>query len=182
MIPVTDSGNLKRTYLYQWIKVRKIIESDETGATASSIFLLPGSNDVLIRTGTTTLSHPGNVFFRGLIEAKHKEFRSGSERTQAYLAEGVVEEIERLGGRFLTRDSRGYWTQLNDRSQIVFKVEVSIRDFKVKVRARKNVQTTNSSTHNFQRQDGKIGKRKRLANCVEDNDGSDGLEICACAC
>ena len=175
MIPITDSGNIKRTYWYQWIKVRRIIESKENAndADVGSIILLPGSNDVLIRTGTTTLSHPGNVFFRGLIEMKHNEFRLGSEFTQAFLAEDVVEEIERLKGRFLTWDSQGYWTELRYRSQIIFKVEVSIRDFKVKVRARKNMQTTNSSTHKFERQDGNGGKRKKKSNNNDVNESGD---------
>jgi hypothetical protein len=82
MIPITDSGKVKRAYLYQWIKVRKIIESKdnvENRDYGNSIILLSGSNDVLIRTGTTTLSHPGNVFFRGLTEMKHKEFRSAEK-------------------------------------------------------------------------------------------------------
>lgn len=164
MIPITDSGNVKRAYLYQWIKVRKIIESKENveNREYGSIILLPGSNDVLIRTGTTTLSHPGNAFFRSLIEMKHIEFRSGSEFTQAFLAEHVVKEIERLNGRFLTWDSRGYWTELRDRRQVKFKVEISIRDFKVKIKARKNEQSAHSSTHSFEHQDGNRGKRKKL--------------------
>lgn len=185
MIPITDSGNVKRAYLYQWIKVRKIIESKENveNTDYGSIILLPGSNDVLIRTGTTTLSHPGNVFFRGLIEMKHNEFRSGSEFTQAFLAGHVVEEIERLNGRFLTWDTRGYWTVLRDRRQILFKVEISIRDFKVKIKARKNVQSAHSSTHSFEHQDGNRGKRKKLLMDVDrtqdSSDENSGPSSCA---
>lgn len=131
-----------------------------------SIVLLPNSNDVLIRAGTTTLSHPGNVFFRGMIEMKHIEFRSGSEFTQAFLAENVVEEIERLKGRFLAWDNRGYWTELRDRSQIIFKVEISIRDFNAKLKARKNVQNTHSSTNSFEGQDDSRKKRKKTSRNV----------------
>ena len=172
-IPITDSGNIKKTYLYQWIKVRKMIEAAED----DSMILLPRSNDVLIRTGTTTLSHPGNMFFRGLIEMKHHQFRAGSAFTQAVLAEDIVEEIEGLNGRFLAWDSRGYWTELLDRDQILFKVEVSIRDFKVKIKARKQVQTNDSSTNRFKQQDGSRRKRKKtLIDCTGNskNSGSDG--------
>jgi len=185
MIPITDTGNVKRTYLYQWIKVRKSIESNENaGATKSqTMILLPRSNDVLIRTGTTTLSHPGNVFFRGLIEMKHEEFRSGSEFTQSFLAEDIVEEIERLKGHFLTWDSRGFWTDLRDRNQIIFKVEVSIRDFKVKLKARKNVQIAHSSTNRFQLQHESRTKRTKLLNDINDSSNSnEDSGLCSYSC
>ena len=184
MIPITDSGNIKRTYLYQWIKVRKIIESNENagGTESQTMVLLPRSNDVLIRTGTTTLSHPGNVFFRGLIEMKHEEFRSGSKVTQSVLAEDIVEEIERLKGHFLTWDSRGFWTELRDRNQIIFKVEVSIRDFKVKLKARKNLQITDSSTNRFEQLGGSTKRRKKLLEGQKDSSESDeDLGLCSCA-
>mmetsp|Transcript_5055 Transcript_5055/g.10465 ORF Transcript_5055/g.10465 Transcript_5055/m.10465 type:complete len:487 (-) Transcript_5055:248-1708(-) len=163
-IPITDTGNIKRLYLYQWINVRKRIESKQNDFR--SIVLLPNSNDVLIRAGTTTVSHPGNVFFRGMIEIKHFEFRSGSEFTQASLAENIVEEIERLKGRFLAWDNRGYWTELRDRSKIIFKVEISIRDFNATLKARKNLQNTHSSTKSFGGQDGSRQKRKKTSRNV----------------
>ena len=165
--------------MYQWIKVRKLIESKQKvgGGNDESIVLLPDSNDVLIRTGTTTLSHPGNVFFRGLIEKKHCEFRAGSGFTQAFLAENVVEEIERLKGRFLKWDNRGYWTEFQDRKQIIFKVEISIRDFKKKIKARKNVQTNHSNTKRFEGQDGVRRKRKKLSNGNCDGNGITSSEF-----
>jgi len=164
MIPITDTGNIKRTYLYQWIKVRKIIESKDNlnDLEGGSIILLPASKDVLIRTGTTTISHPGNEYFRGMIERKHNDFRSGSEFTLSFLAQDIVEEIERLEGRFLKWDSRGFWTELTDRSQIIFKVEISIRDFKVRSKAKMNLQTNDSSTTSFKLEDGRKGKRKKV--------------------
>ena len=182
-IPITNSGNIKRTFLYQWIKVRKIIELNEASEMKDSIIILPGSNDVLIRCGTTTVSHPGNVFFRGLIELKHEECKSGSEHTQAFLAERIVEEIERLGGRFLQWENLGYWTELKERKQILFKVEVSIRDFKAKMKAITNQQSPNSSTHSFRGQDGSTRKRKNISSEGFDaTDSSAVSESCFCAC
>ena len=172
-IPITDTGNIKKLYLYQWIKVRKMIETKKSnsGEGEESIVLLPNSNDVLIRAGTTTLSHPGNVFFRGMIEMKHLEFRAGSEFTQAFLAENIVEEVERLKGRFLAWNNRGFWTELRDRNKIIFKVEISIRDFNAKRKTRKNVQRNNSSTTIFERQDGIRRKRTKTSrNALDVND------------
>ena len=115
------------------------------------------------------MSHPGNVFFRGMVEMKHSEFREGSQFTQSLLAQAVVEEIERLGGRFLTWNNMGYWTELHDRRQVIFKVEVSIRDVKTKIRARKNPQITYSSTNRFEKQDGTGRKRKATCDCKSDS-------------
>ncbi len=186
-IPITDTGNIKKLHLSQWIKVRKMIESkgNTRGEGDESIILLPNSNDVLIRAGTTTLSHPGNVFFRGMIEMKHLEFRAGSEFTQAFLAENIVEEVERLKGRFLAWDNRGFWTELRDRSQIIFKVEISIRDFNSKIKARKNVQNNKSSTSSFEQQDSTRRKRKKTSRNTADvnySTSSVSEEDSGCAC
>mmetsp|Transcript_27936 Transcript_27936/g.75956 ORF Transcript_27936/g.75956 Transcript_27936/m.75956 type:complete len:329 (+) Transcript_27936:479-1465(+) len=184
MIPLTDSGNVKRTYLYQWIRVRKLIEQEQT-CSKDSIILMPRSNDVLFRSGTTTMAHPGNVFFRSLIELKHHEFRSGSGFTQAILAEDIVKVIERLDGRFLKWHNQGYWTELKDRGQILFKTEVSIRDFKSRIKATKNRQNSHSVTCSFERQDGSKRKRRKKSSdrsALGDSLAEAESTLCAFAC
>ena len=182
MIPITDSGNIKKTHLYQWIKVRKFLESEDTTNSdgEDSIILLPNSNDVLFRSGTTTSAHPGNAFFRGLIEMKHDEFKSGSLSTQAVLAEDIVKEIEQLNGSFLQWDSRGYWTKMKSRRKILFKVEVAIRDFKGRATTSSNRQSVQSSTYSFQRQDGSVAKRRKKSQTTTDSDGSMETELIGC--
>eukprot|EP00536_Pseudo-nitzschia_multiseries_P017357 jgi/Psemu1/248104/estExt_Genewise1.C_15140004 len=183
MMPLTDSGNIKRTYLYQWIKVRKLIESEHANFRKNEdlIILLPSSNDVLFRSGTTTMIHPGNAFFRSLIELKHNERRSGSEFTQAILAEDVVKEIERLNGRFLKWDNQGYWTELEERSKVLFKTEVSIRDFKSRVRKRKNRQNSRSVACSFKSEDGCQAKRRKGSNDSFDQGCCREKESTSCA-
>ncbi len=110
------------------------------------------------------------MFFRGMIEEKHNELRLGSQCTQGFLAETIVKEIERLNGRFLSWDKRGYWMKLREREQIIFKVEVSIRDFKTKIKARANPQNNHSSTNRFEKQDGTGGKRKLISICNGDTE------------
>jgi len=114
ILPITHSGNVKRTCLYRWIRVRQFLESGQKLIGTSnirsddSIILLPRSNDVLFRTGTTATAHPGNAHFRSLIELKYEEVILGCELTQAILAEEIVREIERMNGRFLKWDNRGH--------------------------------------------------------------------------
>ena len=168
LIPLTDTGNIKTTYLKQWMKLRRIVEvmkmteGDEDNSV--SIIECPGSNDVVFRSGTSMSCHPGNVRFRCLVESKHEIPSIVSQTTQAELAEQLIEEIEARGGRFLKWDNRGYWTELTDRLQIHTKVALSIRDFKYKTKAQRNRQTNQSYTYLFQCQDG--NKRRRT------NDGS----------
>eukprot|EP00536_Pseudo-nitzschia_multiseries_P019255 jgi/Psemu1/316822/fgenesh1_kg.4241_\ len=95
-----------------------------------------------------------------MIESKHENPCVVSQTTQAELAEQLIDDIEAAGGRFLEWDNRGYWTEIRDRLRIYTKVALSIRDFKYKTKARKNVQANRSYTYLFQGQDG--NKRKRM--------------------
>jgi len=176
LIPLTDTGNIKTTYLKQWMKLRRIIEVMKMteGANDNSISIIecPGSNDVVFRSGTSMSCHPGNVRFRCMVESKHEIPSVVSQTTQAELAEQLIEEIEACEGRFLKWDNRGYWTELKDRLQIHTKVALSIRDFKYKTKAQRNRQTNQSYTYLFQCQDGNKRKRKidghqdkEIANC-----------------
>lgn len=180
LIPLTDTGNIKTTYLKQWMKLRRIIEVMKMteGADKNSVSIIecPGSNDVVFRSGTSMSCHPGNVRFRCMVESKHDTPSIVSQTTQAELAEQLIEEIESRGGRFLKWDNRGYWTELKDRLQIHTKVALSIRDFKYKSKAQKNRQTNQSYTYLFQCQDG--NKRRRTSD--DSSQGSQGSEITNC--
>lgn len=172
LIPLTDTGNIKTTYLKQWMKLRRIVEvmkmTEEGSDNSVSIIECPGSNDVVFRSGTSMVCHPGNVRFRCMVESKHEVPSIVSQTTQAELAEQLIEEIEARGGRFLKWDNRGYWMELKDRLQIHTKVALSIRDFKYKTKAQRNRQTNQSYTYLFQCQDG--NKRRRT------NDGPGSAE------
>jgi len=163
LIPLTDTGNIKTTYLKQWMKLRRMIEvmkvTEGTDDTFVSIIECPGSNDVVFRSGTSMSCHPGNVRFRCLVESKHEIPSIVSQTTQAELAEQLIEEIEVVGGRFLKWDNRGYWEEIKDRLAIHTKVALSIRDFKYKTKAQRNRQTNQSYTYLFQCQDG--NKRRK---------------------
>lgn len=176
LIPLTDTGNIKTTYLKQWMKLRRIIEvmkmTEGANNNSASIIECPGSNDVVFRSGTSMSCHPGNVRFRCMVESKHEVPAIVSQTTQAELAEQLIEEIESRGGRFLKWDNRGYWSELKDRLQVHTKVALSIRDFKYKTKAQKNRQTSHSYTYLFQNQDG--NKRRK----TDDDSRGPGLTEC----
>lgn len=170
LIPLTETGNIKTTYLKQWMKLRRRIEVmkmiEAANDNSVSIIECPGSNDVVFRSGTSMSCHPGNVHFRYMVESKHEIPSLVSKTTQAELAEQLIREIEASGGRFLKWDNIGYWTELKDPLQIHTKVALSIRDFKYKTKAQKNRQTNQSYTYLFQCQDG--NKRKRTQDDPQD--------------
>ncbi|VEU42654.1 unnamed protein product [Pseudo-nitzschia multistriata] len=137
LTPLTDSGNIKTMYLKQWLRLRKIIETGITpsGVKTSTVSIIecPGSNDVIFRPGTSMLCHPGNVAFRGLIEAKQNRITVKRAEKEEVALE-IIQEVRSTGGRFLMWDNGGWWSELNDIPLISVKISISYRDFKTKVK------------------------------------------------
>jgi len=182
LIPITDSGNVKTTYLKQWLRLRKIMEVGflPSGVEAHNISIIecPRSNDVIFRPGTSMLCHPGNVFFRGLIEAKQDRITVKRVEKQEVALE-IIHEVGQTGGRFLMWDNGGWWSEMDDIAVIIDKIVISYRDFKTKVkllfqqnkhkqqqgRQRQKEQELDCSTFAFVQQDGKKRKRSHAAVC-----------------
>lgn len=155
LIPLTDTGNVKTVYLKQWMKVRKVIDAMNVESIRFSVPAIecPGSHDVIFRSGTSISCHPGNARFRGLMEGQLASLiRSkalGGKVTHSELADQLISEITKVGGRFLKWDTKGgYWTEICDPIQIHTKIVLSIRDFKYKTRMQRANQQSNHS-HTF---------------------------------
>lgn len=168
MIPITDTGNIKLTFLRQWIKLRTILERKDNFGTSGTlddpgkIVEFPGSSDVLYRTGTTTKCHPGNAAFREMIESKIENGKIFSEISLSLLADALIKEfLEIRSGRFLKWDSRGFWVVLSDRSQINVKVAATIRDFNRWKAVKSDVQNLDSSKGTSEVE--KDAKRRRMS-------------------
>lgn len=184
-IPITETGNIKTKNLFQWIRVRKYLESlrgfhpsnvysDSESSAGSTVHLTidcPNMNDVIFRGKHAYLSHPGNAMFRGLIESRYEEhIKLKTTDAKVQVTWGIIEEVEKKRGRFLVWDNNGCWREMTDRMQIRTKVAGALKDHKRRLRARKNLQDTQSSTYQFERQDNKNKKRKVDAhNSDEDN-------------
>ena len=151
LLPISQTGNIKRTSLLHWIRLRGMIESqqqqlkdygisdditDNDPIDALSAIECPNLNDVIFRTGKSYMCHPGNVMFRSLIEAKLDEHFSSSRKEKAAIAWWIVEQVEMKKGRFLKWDKRGWWTEFEDRSEIRYKIPTYFRDFSRNVKAR----------------------------------------------
>ena len=200
LIPLTDTGNVKTTYLRQWIKVRKILDANyhhdnnihhigndssndssissggSSGGGDQTVIECPGSHDVVFRPGTSLSCHPGNARFRGFLETLTVVPSELTEKmTQSELAERVIEEITRTGGRFLRWEHTDcYWTELHDPVQIHTKVFLSMRDFKYRARTHRRIRQlqTSSERHAYlfcqdseYRSAATTSKRKRCNDC-----------------
>jgi len=143
VLPISQEGVIKTSVLQQWIRVRKSIENrsqdrDDADGPLDQTIECPNMNDIIFRTGKSYVCHPGNVMFRSLIESKTDEHFAASRSEKAVIAWWIVREVERRGGRFLRWDSRGWWTEIKDRSEIRYKIPTYFRDFRRNMKARRN--------------------------------------------
>jgi hypothetical protein len=90
----------------------------------------PGSRDVIFRKGPTYKNNPGNMYFRELIEATHKEHTKASRKGKCRITWNILNEIEAQGGRFLDWSmSREMWVVAKDREKIRKKVAACYKQY-----------------------------------------------------
>lgn len=189
VLPLTETGDVKAKESADWTKLRRFKESIDglrwdrcqhrshlpgpvTGPAVPAVVECPLSNDVVFRNGRSTMCHPGNVMFRGLLETYYEQHRTaGTKEEKTHITWRIVDEVlvERKG-RFLVWEGRnrhshgadgavvsriddtgvkGWWTHLDDRNAIRAKVAISLRDERKRVLAIRNQQRTASSTVRF---------------------------------
>jgi hypothetical protein len=77
----------------------------------------PSENDVLCARGNVT--HSGNLRFREMIKEHGPDYlRARSAGDKKEIVKNIIQEIQRRGGRFLTRSHIDkeyfYWTTIDD--------------------------------------------------------------------
>ena len=161
-IPETENGAVKLKNHAQWLKVRKVLETNPVAR--ANITDCPCINDVLFRRAGSCMSHPGNSLFRDLIESKKAEHERSNQTEKRGISMSIVETIENRNGRFFRWDTKQTcWLRIVDRSEIRLKVAMSIRDFNKQAKAVQNRQSTKSSTSLFKTEYENTRKRKCLS-------------------
>lgn len=188
LLPTTESGVIKTKNHMQWLKTRRFLEknagSDPTTKPGNLLGAIecPALHDVLYERNKPCIFHPGNCLFKGLIEAKKDEHALLTQTGKRDFSWSIVGEVEKLGGRFLTWDRRGFWIQLSDRSEIRLKVATSLRDFNKHARAVGRCQTVSSVCKvSFDDGHGTVQNLKKRRVVVTDDEasqssGSEGRE------
>jgi hypothetical protein len=176
VLPLTDTNNIKTKNLQIWIKGRIAIEEMENhqrnkyDALPIHLIECPSLADVVFKTGTSNVNHPGNGAFRDLLVSYHDEyFKAPSVSEKKFTVSKIIQDVERRKGRFLEWSNSCCWIVMKDEGNIRTKIYNSLSYFKKTLIAKKNMQVSSSFTFLFERQDGK--KRKREP---------DGSESCAC--
>ena len=171
VLPFTDSNNLKTKQLYLWMRGRRIVEDQESAMRINSnigggadVVDCPAMSDVVFKTGTSNIGHPGNAVFHDMLRNQDDDIQESQDIVGQLLA-----DVTRRNGRFLEWDSNGYWKVISDPASIRTKIYSSLFYAKKSSNARKSRQNNASITFLFERQDGR--KRKRAA---------DGTEIASC--
>jgi len=175
-LPVTESGKIKTNHFKKWLQLRKNLEDPHSRARNELQHTIecPGANDVVFRPSQSTMCHPGNVMFRGLVESKHLEHSEATSREQKIdITKSVIATVRNRGGRFLVWNNTSWWTELRDEKLTYTKIAVFFRNSKVSARAKNNRQSTKSSTYIFaDKVFNTDDKRRKLDGGVCGNDGT----------
>ena len=163
-LPITETGKIKVMHFKKWLQLRKNIEDPnyKLRKELESIVECPRLNDVVFRPSQSTMCHPGNVMFRGLVESKHVEHSvAPSREAKIDVTRSVMTAVRNLGGRFLVWNNQTWWTELTDERIIYSKIAVFFRNSKVSAKAKTNRQVTRSSTFIFADQTSSMNDKRR---------------------
>mmetsp|Transcript_3694 Transcript_3694/g.9666 ORF Transcript_3694/g.9666 Transcript_3694/m.9666 type:complete len:520 (+) Transcript_3694:162-1721(+) len=184
MLPIAINGTVKNKNHLQWLEARERIEQEPYGSfhqqrsRRGAVVECPSIHDVLFHRGKSCQYHPGNVWFKGMLESKKDRHRSANQTAKSLIAWELVEEVEGRSGRFLHWDNRsGWWVEFEDPTEVRHKVATALRDFGKRNRAAANRQNTHSGTSFFASEKGHDRKRRR-----NDGRGEDGGSSSDCSC
>lgn len=119
VLPITYQGELKTVSHMKWIAKHRI--KDDALKRTGNLFGfdridLPGRCDVILRRGRVFHDHPGNVRMRNLIDESQNDYANARMKEKASIAMRIVNTIRcKDGGRFLERDTDGWWIQVMDK-------------------------------------------------------------------
>jgi len=137
-LPISWTGNVKTSYLKQFIRVRQVIEHDDsflapgplpkmTKTQRQLVVECPNLNDIIFKKGCSGMQHPGNVLFRSLVQSKYEQ---GNLLTTKSLITATLEEIQQQGLRVLVwNEKESCFLVIRDQQMIYKKIEYLVRDF-----------------------------------------------------
>jgi hypothetical protein len=134
-------------------------------ASVESSLLDSQPSDVLFGRGATLQRHPGNLYFRSLIDAQREMYDSAGRGTKSEIASKIIQLVKESFGRFLKQEPNGVWTEVED-DVARLKASAAFRTWRssiCKVVRSINSNPTNVSWHRSL-QLRRMGKEKRSEN------------------
>jgi len=131
-VPISaNSGKLKVGYFHKWIDIQR--KRDEAAKTDTPFLGIdcPQQRDVLFGRGWPKMHHPGNAFFRNMIESNIDSYNNAaSKRDKTVLSWSIVSELIGHGVRFLREEEKcGCWVEVSNEVARQ-KVSVAFRDIR----------------------------------------------------
>jgi hypothetical protein len=118
-----------------------LVDDCETWTEQTLIVPYPNGLDVLLGKGRSCQEFPGNRTLLGMVEARCSEYHSSTKEQKATIANDVVAEIHRHGGRFLEVVEAVGWRVVTDEIILRNKVTQAFR-------AQKRNQTSQDACQN----------------------------------
>jgi predicted RNA-binding protein with TRAM domain len=179
-LPVTYQGELKTAAHLKWIQRRQVKEKSIKATGSFSGIGLPARGDVILRRGRIFHEHPGNVRMRAYIDMFQPEYKSAPLGEKANIASRIVETIKTGGGRFLERDSDGWWVLVSDK-EAGKRVSKSIRSARTTMAVAENSKIIQAHQQESFFTSATEDRKKR-AKLNHDSENSSGKEVDRFSC
>jgi len=143
MLPVSHTGTVKTASHSSWINVQRTQLLNQENCDGIEIVECPRSEDVVFKKGAGSRYHPGNLYFRALVESAADNHQQATKKKKVDITLQIVENIEKINGRFLEWSKpRKIWIVNKDRSKIRAKVASSIKQFNRQKRGSQQLENT----------------------------------------
>ncbi len=131
-LPVSYDGSLKVASHAAWLKKQLVrdatLKSTNHDSWGFGGIDLPFNTDVLIGKGKICQEHPGNIAMRRVCEEYLDDYmNANSKKEKTEITRKTVDEIKVKGGRFLERDSDGWWWEVTDNDKAREKISMLFR-------------------------------------------------------
>lgn len=98
-------------------------------SSSTKVFVTPSNADLLAGRGSTIFKHPGNKNLRSVVVNMLDLYNSYQKKTdKSCVIEGVMQSIQRQGGRFLKFDKAAKQWYQADEKEFRLKVSATFRD------------------------------------------------------
>lgn len=114
------NGHLGLKWFNEWMQIRESQEADHSGNDAGTtpstiaVTITPRKFDVLFGRGRNTREHCGNLRCAHLVEMHQPEYEHCSKSEKTELAMRIVVMIKECDGRFLKKDRKTGWEEVED--------------------------------------------------------------------
>jgi hypothetical protein len=96
----------------------------------------PSDSDILCGRGGNINIHPGNIYFRKLVDSRKPAYVTARfKREKRTIAESILNDIKKKNGRFLTKNEAGEWLIFPDH-KARDKTSQALREDAPKIRAK----------------------------------------------